>query len=173
MRIAVTAAGENLDDPVYREFGTAPHFIIVEVISGQIKNARAIENIGGFAEGKEGRSAEGQLEDEGVEGIISDGFDAQTFHHLRNKGIKIFLADEGNVAYNLEMFVQGDLKPAEDIEDVGYVPMADLEKPDDTDDVDYRKMPLEESETADEDADMPATDQDEPPERSEETEEEV
>jgi predicted Fe-Mo cluster-binding NifX family protein len=147
MRIAISLEGEELDDPIDMEFGEAPHFMIVDVVGDQIKKSKVIESVKSYEKGMEDVSAAKQLEGESVEGVISNAFDPDSFKELAKRGIKVYLAEPGNVMYNIELLVQGDLKPAENLEDVGY---------EDAETEDAEEIPLEED-----DADVPATDQDE------------
>jgi predicted Fe-Mo cluster-binding NifX family protein len=147
MRIAISLEGEELDDPVDMDFGQAPHFMIVDVKGDEIRKSKVIEAVKSYEKGMEAVSSAKQLESEGVEGVISNAFDPDSFKELAKKGIKVFLAEPGNVMYNIELLVQGDLKPIESMEDLGY---------EDTESEGGDEIPMEED-----DSDVPATDQDE------------
>jgi len=154
MRIAVSLEGEELDDPIDMDFGEAAHFMIVEVHGNNVEKVKVIESVKSYKKGHEDTSAAKQLEGEGIDGVISSAFDPASFRELTQRGIKVFVAEPGNAMYNLELVVQGDLKPAEDIDDIGYE-----RKGGDKEETGYGEE--ESGYDEEDDADMPATDQDE------------
>jgi predicted Fe-Mo cluster-binding NifX family protein len=159
MRIAISLEGEELDDSIDMEFGEAPHFMIVDVIGDKIKKSKVIEIVKSYEKGNEAVSTAKQLEGEGINGVISNAFDPDSFKELSKRGIKVFLAEPGNVMYNIELVVQGDLEPVKTMEDIGY---------EDAEPVQSEELPVSEDEPEydeDDDADMPAKDQDEETEK--------
>lgn len=146
MRLAISLEGEELDDAIDMEFGEAPHFMIVDVSGDRIKKSKVIETVKSYKKGMESVSTAKQLEEEGIQGVISNAFDPDSFKELAKRGIKVFLAEPGNVMYNIELIVQGDLEPVKTMEELGY----------EDDETKEEEIPTEED-----DADIPATDQDE------------
>lgn len=106
MRIAICAAGQDLNSPVEQRFGRSPYFILVD------ENGRHIETLANSAldspQGAGIASAQ-LLVNHRVDTVLVGRVGPKAIQPLQAAGIKIFSGISGTVQESLEMFKQGKL----------------------------------------------------------------
>jgi predicted Fe-Mo cluster-binding NifX family protein len=108
MKIAITAQGQTLDDPMDPRFGRAPGFVIYDT---ETKENHYIENIQNMqaAQGagiQSGRS----MADAGVQAVLTGHVGPKAFTTLQAAGIKIYSGVKGTVRDAVEQFTAGKLE---------------------------------------------------------------
>ncbi|MBI4765948.1 MAG: NifB/NifX family molybdenum-iron cluster-binding protein [Deltaproteobacteria bacterium] len=106
MRIAFPVMeDQGLESTVYGHFGSAPHFMVLDIGSGAleaIKNSDAHHEHGQCQPIK----ALGQTT---VDMVVVGGIGAGALMKLQQEGIRVFRAVEGNVSQNLALLKSGKL----------------------------------------------------------------
>lgn len=106
MRIAFPVMeDQGLESPVYSHFGSAPHFMVLDIDSGTFK---AIKNSDAHHEHGQCQPTRA-LGGTAVEIVVVGGIGAGALMKLQNEGIRVFRAVEGNVCENLELLKSGKL----------------------------------------------------------------
>jgi predicted Fe-Mo cluster-binding NifX family protein len=107
MRIAVTAAGNDLSSQVDDRFGRAPWFVIVDTTTGDVE---AIQNEGaGELSGAGPKAAETMAKRE-VDCLITGHCGPNAFAALTAYGIDVIVGTKSTVAEAIEEFKSGKLK---------------------------------------------------------------
>ncbi|MEO0069653.1 MAG: NifB/NifX family molybdenum-iron cluster-binding protein [candidate division WOR-3 bacterium] len=110
MKIAVTAQGKTLTDPVDPRFGRAKYFIIIDPDTGafEVKDNQA----GVDAAQGAGIQAAEAMSAAGVQAVLTGHCGPKAFRALSAAGIKVYIGVEGTVQEAVEKFKAGSLKPA-------------------------------------------------------------
>ncbi len=110
MRIAIAAAGRELDSPMDFHFGRCPYFLIVEVEGNTISLVKAIENTATHQRGGAGVTAAQIVANEKADAVVAGAFGPRAFDVLIQVGTRMFVGVEGSVEENARLFAQGKLK---------------------------------------------------------------
>ncbi|MEW6187102.1 MAG: NifB/NifX family molybdenum-iron cluster-binding protein [Thermodesulfobacteriota bacterium] len=106
MRIAFPVEdNQGLESPVYSHFGSAPHFMVLDVDSGALE---AVTNSDAHHEHGQCQPIRA-LGGTPVDMVVVGGIGAGALMKLQNEGIRVFRAVEGNVSENLELLKSGKL----------------------------------------------------------------
>jgi predicted Fe-Mo cluster-binding NifX family protein len=106
MKIAFPVTDDQgLDSPVYGHFGSAPHFMVLDISSGAFE---AIQNSDAHHEHGQCQPTKA-LGGTAVDMVVVGGIGAGALMKLQNDGIRVFRAVEGNVSENLELLKSGKL----------------------------------------------------------------
>lgn len=111
MKIAVTTAGNSLDDALESRFGRAPRFLLADTETGTFKlidNARNLNATQGA-----GIQAAMTAADAGAEAVITGHCGPKAFRVLSEAGIRVFHTGASTVREALELHRRGELKAAE------------------------------------------------------------
>lgn len=107
MKIAITAMGQDLDDPMDPHFGRAKGFLLVDTETGAATAHDNTQNLqAAQGAGIQAAQAVARL---GAEALISGNVGPKAFRALSAAGIKIFLAKAGSVREAVEQFKAGEL----------------------------------------------------------------
>jgi predicted Fe-Mo cluster-binding NifX family protein len=110
MKLAVTAAGPDLDAPVDPRFGRAKYFLVVDTDSSEVI---VIDNEVNLAATQgAGIQAGKRIVELGVEALLSGHVGPKAYTTLRAGGVEIYSGVAGSVAEAVERFKRGELKPA-------------------------------------------------------------
>lgn len=111
MKVAVTASGPGLDDPLDSRFGRSPYFLVVDTETMQFE---AVENP--FVEASSGAGIQaGQLvASKGAKTVLTDSCGPNAFQTLSAAGIEIVTGATGTVRSAVEGFVSGQGSRAAD-----------------------------------------------------------
>lgn len=121
MKIAIPAAGKDLDSMTDSRFGRCPYFVILDVSEDKIDSYDAIENTATGAMRGAGVTASQIVVDQGVEVVISDNIGPRAFNALSQSGIKIFIVESMvSVKEAFEKFQKKELKEARDPTGPGF-----------------------------------------------------
>ena len=106
MRIAFPVMeDQGLESPVYGHFGSAPHFMVLDVESGTLE---AITNSDAHHEHGQCQPIRA-LGGTSVDMVVVGGIGAGALMKLQGDGIRVFRAVEGNVSENLALLKSGKL----------------------------------------------------------------
>jgi len=108
MKIAITAAENNVSGKVDPRFGRAKYFIIADTDSGESSAHDNIQNLNA-AQGAGIQSAE-TIARLGAEAVITGNAGPKAFRTLSAAGIKVYLFQGGTVAEAIQKFKNGELK---------------------------------------------------------------
>lgn len=100
------AVNSGLDSKVYNHFGSAPMFLIVNVID---KTVEVFDNTNAHHEHGTCNPVVA-LGNQKVDAIVVGGIGAGALTKLNSMGIMVFQAETGTVKANLDQFIQGKLK---------------------------------------------------------------
>jgi predicted Fe-Mo cluster-binding NifX family protein len=113
MKIAISSAGETIEDDIDVRFGRCPYFLIVELEGKEVKSAKAVENTAKAQMGGAGITAGEIVGNEGVDAVITTNLGPRAFSVFSQLGIRVYLA-EGRIKKALEDFAEGKLKELND-----------------------------------------------------------
>jgi predicted Fe-Mo cluster-binding NifX family protein len=106
MRIAFPVMeDQGLESPVYGHFGSAPHFVVLDIGSGTFE---AVKNSDAHHEHGQCQPARA-LGETAVNMVVVGGIGAGALTKLQNEGIRVFRAVEGSVSENLKLLKSGKL----------------------------------------------------------------
>lgn len=110
MKIAVTAAGQDLSSPVDQRFGRARYLLIVDMPE---RTFQVIENRGaaGAAQGAGVQTAQLVIDNK-AEAVISGHCGPKAFRALTAAGVHVYPTGGSTVAEALDRFESGQLNPA-------------------------------------------------------------
>jgi predicted Fe-Mo cluster-binding NifX family protein len=109
MKIAVSAAGKNLDSPVDPRFGRCQYFIIIDT---ETMSFEAIPNMSADSMSGAGIQAAQEIASRGVEAIVTGSVGPNAYQVLSSAGIRILIGASGTVREAVEMFKRGQLQDA-------------------------------------------------------------
>jgi len=107
MKICVTASGPGLDAPLDPRFGRCAYFVLVD--SETLEAESTPNNSAGAASGA-GIQAAQTIANLGASVLITGNVGPNAAQTLTAAGVKIYLADGGNVKDSVERFKNGELK---------------------------------------------------------------
>ncbi|WP_411682310.1 NifB/NifX family molybdenum-iron cluster-binding protein [Clostridium thailandense] len=107
MKIAISAAGKNIDDLLDMRFGRCEYFQIHDTESGEIK---VLENKGQSSSGGAGIAASNQLIDEKVDVIITGNLGPNAFEIVEKSGIKAYKCANIAISLVLEKYKNDELE---------------------------------------------------------------
>lgn len=107
MKIAVSAAGNNLESPMDQRFGRAASFIIVET---ETTDYEAIDNSAAASSGGAGISAAQLVADKDVQAVITGNVGPNAMNVLKAANIEIYKGSAASVKENVELFKKGALE---------------------------------------------------------------
>ncbi len=110
MKIAITAAGDNIDSQVDPRFGRAQSFIVCDTASGEWESVSNSVNLNAM-QGAGIQTAQ-MLAKTGVEAVVTGHCGPKAFRVLNTAGIKVYSGASGTVAEALEAFKTGQLQAA-------------------------------------------------------------
>ena len=110
MKLAVSSTGQNMDSMVSPVFGRCPFFMIVETSDNNIKGSNVLKNQAMNQRGGAGIMAAQDVANQDVNVVISGAVGPRAFSVLQKLGIKIYVAKEGTIKQNVEMFLNGNLQ---------------------------------------------------------------
>jgi predicted Fe-Mo cluster-binding NifX family protein len=96
---------QGLESTVYGHFGSAPHFMVLDIDSGSLK---AINNSDAHHEHGQCQPIRA-LGGNPVDMVVVGGIGAGALMKLQSEGIRVFRAVEGNVSDNLALLKSGKL----------------------------------------------------------------
>jgi len=108
MKIAVTAAGPNLESPIDPRFGRAAYFIIVDTDNLQFK---PIQNPNVMGAGGAGIQSAQLVVMEGVQAVVSGSFGPNAMRTLAASGVQMYEGFSGTVREAVEKFKSNQLSP--------------------------------------------------------------
>jgi predicted Fe-Mo cluster-binding NifX family protein len=109
MKVAVSAAGPNLDSPVDPRFGRCQFLLIVDIDSLDFE---AVENPAVMAPGGAGIQAAELMANRGVEAVITGNCGPNAYQVLSAAGIEVFVGASGSVRQAMESYRRGELRAA-------------------------------------------------------------
>jgi predicted Fe-Mo cluster-binding NifX family protein len=104
MKIAVTAAGNDLDAAVDPRFGRAPYFVIVETDDMSFE---ALANEAADASGGAGPAAAQAVADGGAQAVVTGNCGPNAHRTLEAAGIKVYVGAGGTVREAVERYLAG------------------------------------------------------------------
>jgi predicted Fe-Mo cluster-binding NifX family protein len=110
MKVAVTAAGNDLDAEVDPRFGRAPYFVVVDTDDMSFE---AVENDAVDASGGAGPRAAQTVADTGAEAVLTGNCGPNAHRTLSAAGIKVIIGAAGTVREAVERYVKGEYAEAE------------------------------------------------------------
>ncbi len=110
MKVAITAGGQRLDDPLDQWFGLAKYLIIVDSDTNEVTVVNNVMNINA-AEGA-GIQAAQNVSKFGAEAVITGNVGPKAFRALAAAGISVYLCRQGTVSDALRKFRAGELTEA-------------------------------------------------------------
>ena len=111
MKIAVTAAGPDLESRVDPRFGRARYILIVDTETGELLEALDNET-NRNAPGGAGVQAVQAVADQGVSWVITGNVGPKAFQALQAAGIQAAVGASGTAAQAVEAFKAGELPRA-------------------------------------------------------------
>ena len=109
MKIAVSAAGANLETMVDPRFGRCPHYIFVDTDSGTFE---AQQNAAAMAGGGAGIQAAQAVVQSGAQAVITGNVGPNAFQVFSAAGIPVYTARGMSVSQAVEAFKAGTLLSA-------------------------------------------------------------
>jgi len=109
VRIAVTASGPTLQDPVDPRFGRCAYFLVVDTESMRFE---ALENPNISLGGGAGIQSAQFLANQGVGAVLTGNCGPNAFQTLKAAGIALIAGVAGSVSQAVERFRTGELRPA-------------------------------------------------------------
>ena len=106
MKVAVSASGDSLDDPVDPRFGRCQYFIIVDTDSMKFE---AIPNINMKAPSGAGIGAAQLVTERGVKGVVTGAAGPNAMAVLSQAGIRIYIGAQGSVRQAIKALERGEL----------------------------------------------------------------
>jgi predicted Fe-Mo cluster-binding NifX family protein len=107
MKVAVTARGTTLDDPVDPRFGRCANFAIVD--TGDL-SFEAVPNANAAAGGGAGIQSAQLIADKGVKTVLTGNCGPNAFRTLEAAGIEVVVGAAGTVREAVEAYKTGNLK---------------------------------------------------------------
>ncbi|KKM09529.1 hypothetical protein SY88_18125 [Clostridiales bacterium PH28_bin88] len=111
MKVAVSAAGQDLDGPVDSRFGRCGYFIAVEQDTDQWEVIPNSSNASG--EGA-GIKTSQMLVNLGIKAVLTGNVGPKAMATLQAAGVKVYLGAGGTVRESLERYRRGELTPAQE-----------------------------------------------------------
>lgn len=105
-KVAVSAAGRDLESAVDARFGRCPYFVIVDQEAGTV---RAVENRAASLPQGAGVEAARLVVEQGVEAVITGSVGPKAVPVLKAAGVAVYAAWEGTVREALERLARGEL----------------------------------------------------------------
>lgn len=106
MKIAVTARGPNLDDPVDPRFGRAAYFVLVETDGMQVD---PVANANTAAGGGAGVQSAQLMAERGVTTVLTGNCGPNAYRTLEAAGIQVMVGIQGTVREAVAQFKAGTL----------------------------------------------------------------
>ncbi len=110
MKVAVTSQGTELNSEIDTRFGRAKYFVVVDTDSGDFSSHDNNQNFN--AVHGAGIQSGQNVNNLGVDAVISGNVGPKAFITLQAGGIKIYTAPSGTVADAIEKFKAGKLECA-------------------------------------------------------------
>ena len=108
MKVAITAQGKALTDPMDIRFGRAKYLIVVDTETGEHASHDNTVNLNA-AQGA-GIQTGRNLAELGVEAVITGNVGPNAFRTLNAAGVKIFLSSQQSVQEVIDQFKKGGLQ---------------------------------------------------------------
>lgn len=118
MKIAITASGKNLDDPIDNRFGRAKGFLIIDNETDECKYQDNIQNLQS-TQGAGIQSAK-YISDAGAHVLITGHVGPKAFKALTQAGIKIYIGAKGSIKEAISDYKSGTLTLAEKADVEGH-----------------------------------------------------
>lgn len=118
MKVAISAQGKNLENPVDLRFGRCSWFIVADTETGDYQAVSNDQNLNA-AQGAGIQSAK-TVSRQGVEAVLTGHCGPKAFRTLNVAGIKVFTGATGTVADTLEKFKKGELPKAKEADVEGH-----------------------------------------------------
>ena len=109
MKIAISAAGPDLDTQVDPRFGRCQYFVIVDADTIQFES---VENSSAMASGGAGISAAQMIVSKGVEAVLTGNCGPNAYQVLSAAGIKVITGVAGKVEDAIEGYKSGKYQPS-------------------------------------------------------------
>lgn len=110
MKIAITAQGTDLADPIDPRFGRAKYFIVIDPDTGEFEAHDNSQNLNA-AQGA-GIQASQNVAEQEVEAVVTGHVGPKAFAALKAADIKVYIGAKGSVKDALEQFQAGQLECA-------------------------------------------------------------
>ncbi|MBN1177485.1 MAG: NifB/NifX family molybdenum-iron cluster-binding protein [Dehalococcoidales bacterium] len=107
MKIAISAAGQNLDSQVDPRFGRCQNFVILDTDTMEFE---AVSNESAAAAGGAGIATAQMIAGKGVEAVVTGNCGPNAFGVLNSAGIKVMTGASGTVQEAVENFKAGKLQ---------------------------------------------------------------
>lgn len=117
MKVAVSAAGQDLESQVNPRLGRCEYFVVYDPDSGDVSH---VENTGVNATGAAGIATAGLLSDLDVDILVTGMVGPNAFAALQAGGIKIYTGASGKVKDAIEMYRKGKLTESKGANSPGY-----------------------------------------------------
>jgi predicted Fe-Mo cluster-binding NifX family protein len=112
VRIAITVANDNgLDSIVLPHFGSAPFFVLADMVDGTVENVKVIPNP--FQLNHQPGQVPEFLQQNGANVILSGGMGRRAMAFFDSFGIEVATGASGSAREALSAYLQGDLRGAE------------------------------------------------------------
>lgn len=111
MKIAVTAQGDRITDPIDLRFGRTRYLMVVDAETGRFTAHDNVVNLNA-AQGA-GIQTGRNIAELGVEAVITGNVGPNAFKTLTAAGVKIYLAEQQTVQEAIEAYKNGALKEAD------------------------------------------------------------
>ncbi len=109
MKIALSSAGQHLDDEIAEVFGRCPYFIMAEIAKGKIGKTEVIKNAGKDQASGAGMAAAKLVAEKGVSVVIAKNVGPRALDILQQFNIDVFMG-AGTVEESLQGFIDKKLK---------------------------------------------------------------
>ncbi|WP_066636117.1 NifB/NifX family molybdenum-iron cluster-binding protein [Desulfolucanica intricata] len=110
MKIAVSAQGQDLNDPVNQRFGRCEYFVIYDQTNDSIQ---ALANPGGNSSGGAGIKTAQTLANNNVDIVLVGNIGPNAVETLNAANIDIYTGIQGTVKDSLELYKKGKLPKIE------------------------------------------------------------
>ena len=107
MKIAVSTAGQSLDEQVDPRFGRCQNFLIVDADTMELE---AVANTAATQGGGAGIAAAQTIVDKGVEVVLTGNCGPNAFNVLEKAGIRVFTGVSGTIKEAVESYKSGKLQ---------------------------------------------------------------
>ena len=107
MKIAVSVAGQTLDDQVDPRFGRCQDFLIVDTDTMEFE---VVANTAATQGGGAGIAAAQMIADKGVEAVLTGNCGPNAFEVLEKAGINVFTGVAGTIKGAVESYKSGKLQ---------------------------------------------------------------